>query len=155
MRTLFEAEDPEFHGSRIDYSGVLFSPKPSPRLPIMVGGTSRRALKRAATLGDGWHGIYRTPEEVVAAIAVMAQYGRKNDFRISLRTRVRIGDTVRGAKTGPGLTGSAADLAEQVERYAAAGVDELVIEPDAAELDDFTGQMTRFSAEVAARYAQA
>jgi alkanesulfonate monooxygenase SsuD/methylene tetrahydromethanopterin reductase-like flavin-dependent oxidoreductase (luciferase family) len=32
MRTLFEDERPEFHGPRINYSDILFSPKPSPRL---------------------------------------------------------------------------------------------------------------------------
>jgi len=64
IRALLETSSPEFHGAHIDYSGVLFSPRPSAPLRIVVGGTSRAALRRAATLGDGWHGLYLSPEQV-------------------------------------------------------------------------------------------
>jgi probable F420-dependent oxidoreductase len=155
MRALFEAGKPEFHGPRINYSDVLFSPKPSPRLPIVVGGISRAALRRAATLGDGWHGIYRTPEEVAAAIAIMDQHGRGDGFRVSLRAKVRIGAVAGDTGDGSVMHGSPADIAERVGRYSDAGVDQLVLEPGATELDDFMDQMTRFTAEVAARFPNA
>jgi probable F420-dependent oxidoreductase len=147
MRALFEEDKPEFGGPSISYSGVLFSPRPSPRLPIVVGGTSRAALKRAATLGDGWYGISRTPEEVAAAVSVLDQYGREDGFRVSLRNEARIG----GSEDGAGLHGSPAEIADQVGRYSAAGVDQLVLEVEATELDDFLDQMTRFTREVAPR----
>jgi len=67
----------------------------------VVGGSSHAALKRAATLGDGWHGI-----KVIAS------------------------------------------LAEQVERYARAGVDQLVVEPVASDLGDFIDQITQFAITV-------
>src|SRR5215469_14100510 len=91
IRALFEMEAPEFHGAHIGYEGALFSPKPSAPLPIVVGGSSQAALKRAATLGDGWHGIDQSPEQITAAIAAMDQYERRSPFRISLRTKLRIG----------------------------------------------------------------
>ena len=47
----------------LPYSDVLFSPQPSPRIPILVGGDSPAALKRAATLGDGWYGLWRSPDQ--------------------------------------------------------------------------------------------
>jgi probable F420-dependent oxidoreductase len=151
MRELFEAGMPEFHGAHIDYSGVLFSPKPSTPLPIVVGGTSRAALKRAATLGDGWHGIQRSPDEVLAAVATMDKFGRKSHFQISLRTEMRIGETAHSGEAGTGLRGDAAALAEQIRQYADAGVDQLVIEPVATDLHDFIDQMTQFTNEVARR----
>jgi probable F420-dependent oxidoreductase len=154
MRALFETGTPEFHGEHIDYSDALFSPRPTAPLPIVVGGTSRAALRRAATLGDGWHGINQSPAEVTAAIAAMAQYGPVSHFRISLRTRMRIADGASGRETGAGeaddgLRGDAAALTEQVGRYASAGVDELVIEPAATNLDDFLEQVTQFAGQVA------
>jgi probable F420-dependent oxidoreductase len=152
IRELFESGTPEFHGAHINYSGVLFSPRPSPPVPIIVGGTSPAALRRAATLGDGWHGIGRTPEEVATAVAVMDRYGRKEDFRISLRAKMRIGETARDPNAGSALSGSADSLAEQVRRYADAGVEQLVLEPDATELDDFIQQLALFSGEVAPRF---
>jgi probable F420-dependent oxidoreductase len=144
IRALFEMDAPEFQGAHIAFEGALFSPKPSAPLPIVVGGSSQAALKRAATLGDGWHGINQSPEQVTAAIAAMERYERRSPFRISLRTRMRIG----GAATEASLTGAAASLAEQAERYASAGVDELVVEPIASDLDDFIDQITQFAAKV-------
>ncbi|TMI07120.1 TIGR03619 family F420-dependent LLM class oxidoreductase [Candidatus Bathyarchaeota archaeon] len=40
----------------IDFSGVVFEPRPSQKdLTIWIGGTSKAAMRRAVTLGDGWH----------------------------------------------------------------------------------------------------
>lgn len=152
MRTLFESGQPEFHGPHISYSDVLFSPKPSPHLPIVVGGASRAALKRAATLGDGWHGISRTPDQVAAALTVLDSYGRRDGFRISLRNTLRMGAGAGSATDESVLQGTAAGIADQVRRFAEAGVDQLVLEPGATELDDFLDQVTRFAAEVAPRF---
>ncbi|HEV7584076.1 MAG TPA: LLM class flavin-dependent oxidoreductase [Mycobacterium sp.] len=63
MRELFESNAPEFHGQHIDYSDVLFSPRPSHGAPIFVGGNSRAALKRAAAFGDGWYGLWRSIQQ--------------------------------------------------------------------------------------------
>jgi hypothetical protein len=84
----------------------------------------------------------------------MAGYGPVSHFRVSLRTRMRITDSASGRETGAGeaedgLRGDAAALTEQVRRYASAGVDELVIEPAATDLDDFLEQLTRFAGQVA------
>jgi hypothetical protein len=40
----------------VSFSGAVQLPKPvqSPRPPIIVGGQTTAALRRAATLGDGW-----------------------------------------------------------------------------------------------------
>jgi probable F420-dependent oxidoreductase len=155
MRALFEEAKPEFHGPHIRYADVLFSPRPASRLPIVVGGTSRAALKRAATLGDGWHGIGRTPEEAAAALDTLDSYGRGEGFRSSVRNKLRIGEAAGGSADQSVLQGSAAELADQVSRFSDAGVEQLVLEPQATELDDFLDQITRFTTEVAARFPDA
>src|SRR5438105_1140514 len=40
VRELFESDAPAFHGPHINYDDVLFAPRPSPRIPILVGGNS-------------------------------------------------------------------------------------------------------------------
>jgi alkanesulfonate monooxygenase SsuD/methylene tetrahydromethanopterin reductase-like flavin-dependent oxidoreductase (luciferase family) len=40
-------------------------PAPDAPVPIYVGGHSEVALRRAATVGDGWLGLYYTPDELV------------------------------------------------------------------------------------------
>lgn len=47
----------EFHGRYIDLPAVKLCPVPSRPVPMLVGGHAPAALRRAATLGDGWlHG---------------------------------------------------------------------------------------------------
>ena len=57
MKELWTGEDPSYHSRRWNFADLKFSPKPvqKPHIPIWVGGASPGALKRAATLGDGWH----------------------------------------------------------------------------------------------------
>jgi alkanesulfonate monooxygenase SsuD/methylene tetrahydromethanopterin reductase-like flavin-dependent oxidoreductase (luciferase family) len=152
MRALFEADAPDFHGTHIDFSDVLFSPKPSVPLRIVVGGTSRAALKRAATLGDGWHGLYQSPEQASAAVATISELRRREPFEVSMRTMTRVGDAIDDVEPGAGLEGDTTAIVTQIERYAAAGVQHLVIEPVASDLDDFIAQITRFSSDVATPY---
>jgi alkanesulfonate monooxygenase SsuD/methylene tetrahydromethanopterin reductase-like flavin-dependent oxidoreductase (luciferase family) len=61
----------------------------------------------------------------------------------------RVGATIDDAEPETTLHGEPAEITEQIERYAAAGVDHLVIEPAADDLDDFLDQITRFANDVA------
>src|SRR5689334_24123862 len=55
-------------GTPVTFDGEFFSihealilPAPSPRVPLIVGGRSDAAVRRAAKLGDGWLGIWVSP----------------------------------------------------------------------------------------------
>ena len=55
LRLAFEQDGVDFSGEGFTARGHSMEPKPhQPRLPIWVGGNSRRAIRRAAELGDGW-----------------------------------------------------------------------------------------------------
>lgn len=57
MRKLWTEDTIEFHGEFYDIPPVKFAPKPVNKqrgIPIIVGGTSPGALRRAGRLGDGW-----------------------------------------------------------------------------------------------------
>ena len=64
LRVLFEDDAPEFHGDFFDFDPIGFEPKPVQRpFPIHVGGGGPAAMRRAATLGDGWYGeVHPIPE---------------------------------------------------------------------------------------------
>ncbi len=53
-----------YHGRHFDVSGARMDPKPrqQPHVPILVGGHSGAALRRAARFGAGWYGFGLTPE---------------------------------------------------------------------------------------------
>jgi probable F420-dependent oxidoreductase len=148
MRELFESDTPEFHGQHINYSDVLFSPRPSARIPIFVGGNSPAALKRAAALGDGWYGLWRSPDQVHAAVAEINEFGRKAEFEVSLRVATRIGPPIPDRDPETTLQGDADAILHKLEQYSNAGVDRIVIEPASTDLDDFLRQLTRFADEV-------
>jgi probable F420-dependent oxidoreductase len=58
MRTLWEAERPAFHGRYVQFAGVDAYPRPIQRpLPIIIGGHSEAAHRRAAKHADGWFGF--------------------------------------------------------------------------------------------------
>lgn len=44
----------EFHGKYYDLESIKISPTPTEPVPMLIGGHSEAALKRAARLGDGW-----------------------------------------------------------------------------------------------------
>ena len=44
------------------------SPAPSERIPVLVGGISDRALRRAALVGDGWISDLHTADELASYI---------------------------------------------------------------------------------------
>jgi probable F420-dependent oxidoreductase len=132
-KRLWTEETVEHHGEFFDFSPVAFEPKPvqKPHPPIVVGGESDRALRRAARLGDGWIGMSHTPDSVVAPIATLRrfeeEYGRADRPVVT---------TVMGAVADRG----------DVERWEAAGVDRLIVVPWRRSPDAVEG-LERFAEE--------
>jgi probable F420-dependent oxidoreductase len=64
MKELWTKDDPSFAGKYHRFSGMPFSPKPvqQPHIPILIGGNSRAAIRRAVRLGNGWHPLATSPE---------------------------------------------------------------------------------------------
>jgi alkanesulfonate monooxygenase SsuD/methylene tetrahydromethanopterin reductase-like flavin-dependent oxidoreductase (luciferase family) len=54
------------HTTGLGPDGGVFAPTPDPQVPIVVGGTSAPALRRAAHFGDLWQAVGRTPEQFTA-----------------------------------------------------------------------------------------
>jgi probable F420-dependent oxidoreductase len=69
----------EHHGEFYDFAPVQMSPVPDRPLPIYGGGVSNVALRRAATLCDGWASEIQTTEELDAIIAKLHGYRNNSD----------------------------------------------------------------------------
>jgi probable F420-dependent oxidoreductase len=149
MRELFESGTPQFHGPHINFADVLFSPRPSAGIPLLVGGNSPAALRRAATLGDGWYGLWRSPDQVRASLAQINEFGiHRAKFEVSVRVVTRVGSLLPEGDPETILQGDAAAILNKIQRYSEAGVDRIVIEPASTDLDDFLRQLARFADEV-------
>ena len=59
----------EHHGRHYDFDRLEVAPAPTGPVPIIVGGTTEPALRRAARLGDGWVSSGNTTEELARMIA--------------------------------------------------------------------------------------
>ena len=56
MKTIWAAEEPEYHGELVSFDKMKQWPKPrqTPHPPIIIGGAFPHAARRAIRYGDGW-----------------------------------------------------------------------------------------------------
>lgn len=150
MRTCWENETPSHRGPHYAFDGVLFAPHPAQsRLPMWIGGVSQAALDRAVRLGEGWISDGQTFEELTASLAALdrrlAADGReRSGFTVALRTGLQIvgsaeavtasravrghlGSEARSVGRTP-FRGTANEVAADLSRAAALGLDHLVFE---------------------------
>jgi alkanesulfonate monooxygenase SsuD/methylene tetrahydromethanopterin reductase-like flavin-dependent oxidoreductase (luciferase family) len=77
MKALWTQPQAQFHGRHVNFSDVRCEPKPvqKPHPPIWTGGHSKAALRRTATLADGWYGhvFWRNPEALPQEIRTIKQ----------------------------------------------------------------------------------
>lgn len=88
MLELWTSEKPSFAGEFVRFDDVVFEPKcvQQPHLPLLVGGDSRPALRRAARLGDGWLPWLTTRDEMPGCLAYLREqreaHGRSGPFQV-------------------------------------------------------------------------
>jgi len=76
IRLLWSGKLVEHHGRFYDFGPLSMSPGVDGKIPIIVGGWSKPALRRVARLGDGWAPAYLKVAEVAAAIAEIRRMQR-------------------------------------------------------------------------------
>ena len=116
--TLWTQDKPEYKGEYVAFAGIQSHPRPlqSPHPPIVVGGMSPSALRRAARYANGWYGFALDLDASARAIEGLRAAEQRLDRDSSLG-RLEITVTPPPGKV---------DL-DLVHRYAALGVDRLVL----------------------------
>ena len=72
VRQLLTGKAVTFHGTFFDLDEAVISPAPAEPIPIIVGGRSDAAVRRAGRLGDGWLGIWASSRRFAAAVELAA-----------------------------------------------------------------------------------
>jgi len=116
LDVLWAEDRPEHHGPHFDFRSIGFSPKPlqRPRIPVHVGGRTTPSLRRAARY-EGWYGGAETPED---AARIRAEISRH---------REAAGTAPEGFEMSVLLFWKPTRM--QVDAFAEAGVDQLVVTP--------------------------
>ena len=67
----------EYHGETYDLPAVKIAPVPTEPIPVLIGGHSDAALRRAARLGDGWMHGGGDPADLPRLLARLAEFRRR------------------------------------------------------------------------------
>jgi alkanesulfonate monooxygenase SsuD/methylene tetrahydromethanopterin reductase-like flavin-dependent oxidoreductase (luciferase family) len=155
MRALLSEVRTTFHGSVYSITDAPADPKPvqSP-LPILVGTGSPRMLRATARWADEWNtwGDSKMAAERHARLVAACEQVDRDPATLwkSVNAMVDLGGTAVPPGR-PELAGSAAEVVDQLGRYAEIGFDEFIL-PDWNLGDSHTARLdaiNRFKAEVA------
>ena len=130
MKELWTKEDPSYEGRFHSFSGMKFTPKPvqKPHIPIIIGGTSRAAVRRAARMGDGWHPTALDPEilsQRMRYLGERAQAEGRDPAELAVSVSAPMGEAGREGRYSLGA--DPAEILEKAQTYESLGVDRLVI----------------------------
>jgi probable F420-dependent oxidoreductase len=115
MRTLWRDDVASFDGRFVGFDSIRVNPKPvrDRGIPIVIGGNSDPALRRVASLADGWYGF-----NLDGVTAVRERLGKLDELCAGLgrdRSELRLAVALRKPRV------------EDFDELAALGVDELVL----------------------------
>jgi len=126
MRALWTEEKPTFSGEFVSFSDIDAQPRPvqAGGPPLVVGGTSPGACRRAVSRGHGWYGFALDPANTEASLARLAR------ARAEVERPPALGELEISVTPLPGVD------ADRVKRYADLGVDRLTLLTVARTADD-------------------
>jgi alkanesulfonate monooxygenase SsuD/methylene tetrahydromethanopterin reductase-like flavin-dependent oxidoreductase (luciferase family) len=74
LRPLLAGAEVTMRGAFFRLDRVRIQPAPEPSVPIVIGGRSDAALRRVAGFGDGWLGLWVSPERYATAVELIGKY---------------------------------------------------------------------------------
>ena len=144
----------------MQFSDIIFLPKPvqRPHPPIWIGGQSRAALRRAATLGNAWHPVGAIPaaplepEELAENLAYLhrhAERAGRDPSEIQVTMKAPLYDASSdNAGSRRRFSGPPDAVLQDIQAYADLGVDQLIFDFRSANHAETEERMSRFSEEV-------
>jgi probable F420-dependent oxidoreductase len=156
MKALWTQDEPNFAGKYYRFSGMPFSPKPrqQPHIPVLIGGNSRAAIRRAVRLGNGWHPLALSPEMLTHArrdLQEQAQAAGRDIAEIPISLSMPLGPSSAhrvALGTAPG------EIVRNIQAYADIGVQMLAISGHTANLAEILPAMDMLAREVLPMFHQ-
>jgi probable F420-dependent oxidoreductase len=149
MRTLWAEDDPRFLGTYSRFSGMKFSPKPKQTpIPLVIGGVSGAAIRRAARLGDGWQPLGLSPEALRQGMATL-----REELRVCGRDAAQVPVSIAMSITAAtprrfSLGTEPAEIVRNAKAYAEAGVETLIVSANTSDPREARTRMEMVAREV-------
>ena len=149
MRTLWRDEDPRFDGRYYRFAEMKFSPKPVQQpIPLVIGGVSRPAIRRAARLGDGWQPLGLSPDALSQGMAEL-----RDELRACGRdaAQVPVSLALSLAEARPrrhALGTEPREVLENARAFAALGLDTLIISATTSDVGEARAALEMIGREV-------
>ena len=165
FKILWTEDDPQVEGRHVRFSEITFLPKPvqKPHPPIWIGGESPPALRRTVRYGDVWFPIGNNPHHLLDTVArfkagveklrQVAEQNNRDPKTIGLAFYAGWFDEAKpAARVDSGerhiMTGSPAQVAEDIAALGALGVTDLVLNLQRGTLEQSLASMQYFVDEI-------
>jgi len=155
-RHLWSGRTDPFEGRFHRLEDYIFLPLPpqGAGLPIFSGGRSDRALARVGLLTDGYFGARWSPEqfeEIWPSILERARTAARPRPYLATRLRVRTGEEPDELYS---LCGSVENVVNELLRFEAVGVDEVIAVFEAVTPEEIEHEVERFQRDVVTPYRE-
>ncbi|MFC0435079.1 TIGR03619 family F420-dependent LLM class oxidoreductase [Kutzneria buriramensis] len=130
LKNLWTEETPEHEGEFFRIPRCRMEPKPvqAPHPPILLGGSSPRALRRAGRSCDGWIGSSKADFATIRASVAAVRDAAADPGRLRFACRVAV--RVRARDENEPFTGTPAKIREDLSELAGTGLTEAFLDPN-------------------------
>jgi probable F420-dependent oxidoreductase len=157
IKTAWSSDLPEFEGQYLTFANAGFAPRPvqQPHPPIWVagspGGVSAPSVRRVAALGDAWHPLGLSFDDLERGIAQVraeaARLGRRDGPGFAPRNALNLTPTRKGAGRAA-FEGSSDEVAADIGRARSLGADYLTFDLPRSGTPAMIGAMEQFARDV-------
>jgi probable F420-dependent oxidoreductase len=151
----FDGDDFTAYSNRI-----LPGPVQKPHPPILVGGNSRRAIRRAVEFGDGWNPFLTSVSGVDLATTRTASFTGEEDLRSAISYIAEVSEQicrttplaiVLGGVVAPGESWTPPMLVDRIGRYEELGVSAVAVPVSGRTRNQWCDNAAYIGAEVIAK----
>jgi probable F420-dependent oxidoreductase len=157
IKAAWASDIPEYSGTHVSFSGATFAPRPvqQPHPPIWVGGApgavSAPAVRRCAELGDAWHPLGLSLDDIEKGYATLrdlaAQRGRRTRIGLAPRNLLDLTDGPNAGQRSA-FQGSVGEIASDIRRVRGLGAEWMTFDLPRAGVPAMIQAMERLVREV-------
>jgi probable F420-dependent oxidoreductase len=150
LQALWTQAVPTHDGRQYHFSGMPFSPKPlqQPSIPMVIGGVSRAAMRRAVRVGNGWHPTAMPPELLRDRMRWLAEQAQAAG-RAAADIPVSISVPLQGGRAGRYTLGLTPDeIVPKLQAFADLGVETVVLAPSTGDAQAMMQMLEMIAREV-------